>query len=120
MSFIDSVRRAQTLLQEEQRISLRVLQRELDLDADTMDALVEELVDIRGVAVRDGKALASAHPVSPPESQIGPPSTEGQRRQLTVLFCDLIGSTELAAQMDPEDWCTVMAVYQHAAAAVVE
>src|SRR5262249_49269836 len=101
MSFIDSVRRAQTLLQEEQRISLRALQRELDLDADAMDALVEELVEIRGVAVRDGKALAWTTAVSPPESQT--PSTEGQRRQLTVLFCDLVGSTELAAQMDPED-----------------
>src|SRR5262249_7190546 len=118
MSFIDSVRRAQTLLQEEQRISLRALQRELDLDADVMDALVEELVDIRGVAVRDGQALAWTTPVSPPESQT--PSTEGQRRQLTVLFCDLVGSTELAAQMDPEDWRTVAAAYQHAAAGVVE
>src|SRR5262245_14448837 len=85
-----------------------------------MDALVEELVEIRGVAVRDGKALAWTNPVSPPESRIGPPSTEGQRRQLTVLFCDLVGSTELAAQMDPEDWRTVAAAYQHAAADIVE
>src|SRR5262249_20114969 len=120
MSFIDSVRRAQTLLQEEQRISLRALRRELDLDADAMDALVAELVEIRGVAVRDGKAVAWANPVNPPESRIGPPPTEGQRRQLTVLFCDLVGSTELAAQMDPEDWSTVAAAYQRAAAAVVE
>ena len=64
MSFIDKVHRAQALLQEEQRISLRALQRELDLDADAMDALVAELVEIRGVAVRDGKALAWAHPRS--------------------------------------------------------
>ena len=27
---------------------------------------------------------------------------EGERRQLTVLFCDLVGSTELALQVDPE------------------
>src|SRR5499427_10708308 len=120
MSFIDSVRRAQTLLQEEQRISLRALQRELDLDAEAMESLVEELVQIRGVAVRDGKALAWTNLDGSPESRIGPPPTEGQRRQLTVLFCDLVGSAELAAQMDPEDWSTVAAAYQHAAAAVVE
>ena len=94
MTFLDSVRRAQTLLQEEQRISLRALRRELDLDAEAMESLVEELVQIRGVAVRDGKALAWANPVSPPESQTGAPSTEGQRRQLSVLFC-------VASSMDP-------------------
>src|SRR5262245_32579780 len=120
MSFIDSVRRAQTLLQEEQRISLRALQHELDLDADALDALVAELVQIRGVAVRDGKALAWTNLDGSPESRIGLPPTEGQRRHLTVLFCDLVGSTELAAQMDPEDWSTVAAAYQHAAADAVE
>src|SRR5262245_18069352 len=85
-----------------------------------MDALVAELVEIRGVAVRDGKALAWTNLDGSPESPIGPPPTEGQRRQLTVLFCDLVGSTELAAQMDPEDWSAVAAAYQRAAAAVVE
>src|SRR6201988_4407417 len=29
---------------------------------------------------------------------------EGERRHLTVLFCDLVGSTEIAAQLDPEEW----------------
>ena len=28
----------------------------------------------------------------------------GERRHLTVLFCDLVGSTEIAAQLDPEEW----------------
>src|SRR5262252_714615 len=115
VSFIDKVRQAQVLLREEQRISLRALQRELDLDADTMDALVEELVEVRRVAVRDGKALAWTHPPSPPEWSTEPPSTEGQRRQLSLLFCDLVGSTELAAQMDPEDWSTLAATYHDAA-----
>src|SRR5499427_837090 len=120
VSFIDNVHRAQALLQEEQRISLRALQRELDLDADALDALVAELVEIRGVAVRDGKALTWTNLDGSPESRIEPPPTEGQRRQLTVRFCELVGSTELAAQMDPEDWSTVAAAYQHAAADVVE
>jgi len=85
MSFIDSVRRAQTLLQEEQRISLRALRRELDLDAEAMESLVEELVQIRGVAVRDGKALAWANPVSPPESQTGAPSTSPRPSPLVAV-----------------------------------
>ncbi|MGI9437850.1 MAG: AAA family ATPase, partial [Geminicoccaceae bacterium] len=35
-----------------------------------------------------------------------------ERRQLTILFCDLIGSTELSAELDPEDLADVMRAYQ--------
>src|SRR5919106_2624127 len=45
---------------------------------------------------------------------------EAERRQLTVLFCDLVGSTELAARLDPEDLRGIMGGYQRCAAAVVE
>jgi predicted ATPase/class 3 adenylate cyclase len=45
---------------------------------------------------------------------------EAERRQLTVLFCDLVGSTELAARLDPEDLRGIMGAYQRCAAAVVE
>ncbi len=45
--------------------------------------------------------------------------TDGERRQLTVLFCDLVGSTEIAAQLDPEDWHRMSKDYQQAAAAAV-
>lgn len=44
---------------------------------------------------------------------------EGERRQLTVLFCDLVGSTELAARLDPEDWRDVVTQYQRTAAEAV-
>ena len=44
---------------------------------------------------------------------------EGERRQLTVLFCDLVGSTAIAGQLDPEDWREVSAEYQRAAAETV-
>ena len=37
---------------------------------------------------------------------------EAERRQLTVLFCDLVGSTELAARLDPEDLGRVIRTYQ--------
>src|SRR5262245_5207678 len=44
---------------------------------------------------------------------------EAERRQLTVLFCDLVGSTQLSAQLDPEDLRAVVRAYQEAAAAVI-
>lgn len=37
------------------------------------------------------------------------PSASAERRQLTVLFCDLVGSTTLAQRMDPEDLRDVIA-----------
>jgi class 3 adenylate cyclase/predicted ATPase len=46
-------------------------------------------------------------------------SSAGERRHLTVLFCDLAGSTRLAAQLDPEEWRETVAGYQRAAAEAV-
>src|SRR5262245_42697500 len=46
-------------------------------------------------------------------------SPAGERRQLTVLFCDLVGSTPLSQQLDAEDWRDVVTQYQKAAAAAV-
>jgi class 3 adenylate cyclase len=43
----------------------------------------------------------------------------GERRHLTVLFCDLVGSTEIAAQLDPEEWREVVAAYHRAAAEAI-
>src|SRR5262245_16774898 len=45
---------------------------------------------------------------------------EAERRQLTVLFCDLLGSTQLSGQLDPEDLRAVVRAYQEAAAAVIQ
>ena len=41
-----------------------------------------------------------------------PPSGDGERRQLTVMFCDLAGSTRLAAQLDPEELQVVNREYR--------
>src|SRR5215472_16516840 len=46
-------------------------------------------------------------------------SAVGERRHLTVLFCDLVGSTEIAAQLDPEEWREVVAAYHRAAAEAI-
>jgi class 3 adenylate cyclase/tetratricopeptide (TPR) repeat protein len=45
--------------------------------------------------------------------------TDGERRHLTVLFCDLVGSTEIAARLDPEEWRSIAARYQRSAAEAV-
>src|SRR5262249_31360961 len=52
---------------------------------------------------------ASGHEVAAPAAP-----KDAERRQLTVMFCDLVGSTNLAAQLDPEDLRDVIAAY-HAA-----
>src|SRR5712675_418167 len=44
----------------------------------------------------------------------------GERRHLTVLFCDLVNSTSIAAQLDPEEWREIVADYHHAAARAIE
>ena len=77
-----------------------------------------------------GAALAGGSSPSPPpqitrevrDSTVGrdtPGLTDGERRHLTVLFCDLVGSTELAARLDAEEWRGVVARYQLTAAEAV-
>src|SRR5215471_9663487 len=46
-------------------------------------------------------------------------SADAERRQLTVVFCDLVGSTELSVRLDPEDLREVIAAYHRAVAGVV-
>src|ERR1043166_8560086 len=48
-----------------------------------------------------------------------PHPAEAERRQLTVLFCDLVDSTVLASQLDPEDLREVVRAYQEACAKVI-
>jgi class 3 adenylate cyclase/tetratricopeptide (TPR) repeat protein len=49
----------------------------------------------------------------------GPASDSAERRQLTVLFCDLVGSTALSEQMDPEDLRIILREYQQRCATVL-
>jgi class 3 adenylate cyclase len=48
------------------------------------------------------------------------PAEAAQRRQLTVMFCDLVGSTPLATRLDPEDLRDVLATYHKIVTAIVE
>ena len=54
-------------------------------------------------------------PESGAESEPRERSLAGERRHLTVLFCDLVNSTSIAAQLDPEEWREIVASYHRAA-----
>src|SRR5262245_62923297 len=50
----------------------------------------------------------------------GPRAAEAERRQLTVMFCDLVGSTALSEQLDPEELREVVHAYQQTCTAVIQ
>jgi class 3 adenylate cyclase len=58
-------------------------------------------------------------PVQTALRPIGPETPDAERRQLTVLFCDLVDSTVLASQLDPEDLREVVRAYQDTCAKVI-
>jgi class 3 adenylate cyclase len=62
--------------------------------------------------------VATDESVSALESARNPLAAE--RRQLTVMFCDLVGSTDLSGRLDPEDLREVVRAYQEAAAEVIQ
>ena len=61
-------------------------------------------------------AAASPPPAATPTPRAG---SSAERRQLTVMFCDLVGSTALSTRIDPEDLRDVIAAYHKCAAGVV-
>jgi class 3 adenylate cyclase len=61
---------------------------------------------LRAIAQLDEGAPAPAETVIEPE-----PLDEAERRHLTVMFCDLVGSTALSARLDPEDMRTLIGEY---------
>ena len=72
---------------------------------------------IADLAAQDADAaLASAAEATPQKKER---ATGAERRQLTVMFVDLVGSTELAARLDPEDMGGVIRAYQGCCAEVI-
>jgi class 3 adenylate cyclase/predicted ATPase len=65
----------------------------------------------------DARSLPAPLAALAPRSGSGPPQAE--RRQLTVMFVDLVGSTTLAAELDPEDMAEVIRAFQDACAGVI-
>jgi class 3 adenylate cyclase/predicted ATPase len=120
------------LLRQRSRVSYRALQRQLGLDDDYLADLKMELIDVQRVAVdREGKMLVWLGEAGPPPAPAlqpsqpqparptTPPTPEAERRQLTVLFCDLVDSSALASQLDPEEWREVVRAYQDTYATVI-
>src|SRR5712692_8417124 len=64
-----------------------------------------------------GKCATSLQPLD--ARPIDPRQSAGERRQLTVMFCDLVGSTPLSQQLDPEELRTVILAYQETCAQVI-
>jgi class 3 adenylate cyclase len=145
MTFYEVIEQVIALLQQHGRLTYRALKRQFDLDDDYLDDLKAELIDARQLAVDEaGKVLVWTReaaatpapgptplpPVDSPDTQAGqrrritlpvsePLIPDAERRQLTVLFCDLVDSTMLASQLDPEEWREVVRAYQEACAKVI-
>src|SRR5262249_39609160 len=149
MTFEEILDQAIAMLQRRGRLTYGALKRQFQLDDAALDDLKEQLlyaypqvVDDAGrglvwtgeTAVSPTTTSPTPQPVPPrpprvpqavpPPPMATPPATplprEAERRQLTVLFCDLVGSTALSAQLDPEDLREVVRAYQSACAEVIE
>jgi class 3 adenylate cyclase len=66
-----------------------------------------------------GAAVPVASLTTAPRDAPAPADADAERRQLTVMFCDLVGSTALSARLDPEDLREVIAAYHRAVADAV-
>jgi class 3 adenylate cyclase len=150
MEFEEVLEQTIALLQRQGRISYGALKRRFQLDDAYLEDLKVELIEAQQLAYdENGRILVwSGGPVStsPPtpetapqpfqttqqpctqEDQISPGKPayiarrvpESERRQLTVMFCDLVDSTALAVQLDPEDLREVVRAYQESSAAMIQ
>jgi class 3 adenylate cyclase len=92
-----------------------------ELTADDLKDLGVNLVGHRRRLLTAIAALRSEDRPGPaaPSDQATPPSV-AERRQLTVMFCDLVGSTPLSARLDPEDLRGIIGAYHRCVAEIVE
>src|SRR5262252_3584804 len=144
MTFDDILDQAIAMLQRRKRLSYRALKRQFDLDDAYLEDLKLELIKVQQLAVdQDGEMLVWAgeagtksacisSPFAPQEipqqdqpTQVAPlspvpPSPDAERRQLTVMFCDLVDSTKLSSQLDPEEYRNVVRAYQKACTEVIQ
>jgi TolB-like protein len=120
---IDLVMRARALAndirqKENAASAIELLRQALELDPDRRKLLAAMAVPCEKSSLA-GEKTAPITPATPKEVIAGSTSSSAERRQLTVIFCDLVGSTALSARLDPEDLREVIGAYHHAAAEVV-
>ena len=141
MDFVEVIEQAKALLQSKGRLTYRTLQRQFALDDGALEDLKDELLfSDAQVTEADGRGLVWSAEAKPPEEMpaqtVNAPAAEpsssvpsaqpeqktpaGERRQLTVMFCDLVGSTALSEQLDPEELQAVVRTYQEVSAQVIE
>ena len=139
MTFDDILDQAITMLQRRGRLTYRTLKRQFQLDDEALEDLKFELIEGQRLATdENGTVLiwtgdtASGQTVTPqpaqttlqpavqeqPSPQTAPPP-DAERRQLTVMFCDLIDSTKLSSQLDPEEYRDVVRAYHTACTEVI-
>jgi class 3 adenylate cyclase/predicted ATPase len=82
-----------------------------------LDAIVALRANSNSEAPRP--ALAAPTPTNMASADVPAPESFGERRYLTVMFCDLVGSTGIAAKLDAEEWRDLVGGYLGAAAAAV-
>jgi class 3 adenylate cyclase/predicted ATPase/energy-coupling factor transporter ATP-binding protein EcfA2 len=141
MTFEEILDQAIAMLQRRGRLTYGALKRQFQLDDAYLEDVKAELIEGQRVAVdEDGRVLVwtggtsmaptTASPVPPsatsdiasPQGEASPalpPPPDAERRQLTVLFCDLVDSTKLSSQLDPEEYRDVVRAYQTACTEVI-
>lgn len=145
MTFDEILQQTQALLQYEGRVSYRALKRRFALDDEYIEDLKAELIDAKRIAADEqGKVLVwvGTHPeggttnsgIGEEGWQIPTPAVSGfqtdregalgcdvaEWRQLTVMFCDLVGATALSAQLDPEELREVIRAYHRVTTEVIQ
>ena len=94
------------------------------IEPDVVPQLTDEDLKELGIPLGDRKrllaAIASLPGSAPPAEAAVQAGPAAERRQITVVFCDLIGSTELASQLDPEDMAAAMTSYHDCCKEVIE
>jgi class 3 adenylate cyclase len=131
VDFVAVLDQVTALLRQRGRLTYRTLQRQFQLDDAALEDLKDELIYGQRLAADEaGRVLVWTGDPGPPGSSASPSSLhapllaassppEAERRQLTVLFCDLVDSTVLASQLDPEDLREVVRAYQDTCAKVI-
>jgi len=146
MTFDEILEQVITLLQRQRRVSYRALKRRFDLDEDYLEDVKVELIkaqhlardedgeilvwvgEAEGAAISSSPSLQAEPPPPTPHDQPsqGAPSPtaphvpEAERRQLTVMFCDLVDSTKLSSQLDPEEYRDIVRTYQKLCTEVIQ
>jgi len=95
--------------------------RENDVDAQVLSRLTaEDLISIGVISVGHRRRLLDSIAALGPREAAAAPETpvrsDAERRQLTVMFCDLVGSTPLSARVDPEDLRGIIGAYHRCVA----